>query len=349
MHRPSYIPGFQIERWRTFFRECGLKPEIESHYIEYIKPLISRRIPVIFGFRHMSDLMGIEAATLGSMVNATESFYRQFRIPKQSGGKRTIAAPYPSLLHCQRWIVAHVLHAFHISPAAHAFVSKRSIFSNAEQHCGAPFVLKLDFKDFFYSVSQQKVIALFVSLGYTRNVAFYLSSICTLNGSLPQGGSTSPALSNIVCRRFDQRMIGFARRNKLRYSRYADDVTISGDLAYKNVEAVATKIATEEGFAVNAKKSRLLKRGQKIVVTGLDISSGSPRPTRAFRRDLEKEVFYLWRFGVADHMNAEKIYDPVYLLRVKGKLSFWQSIEPENVRLRKSIERFRSATSDYFF
>lgn len=347
MRRPSYRTDAHIAAWRDLFIDYGVSDEVSSAYMAYLRPLVINRVPVIFGFQSLSDLLGIQESTLSSIVSSNSSFYRSFKIPKRSGGRRQIDAPYPSLLHCQRWIAKAILSSCKVSSVAHAYLPERSILTNAQVHCGSQFLLKMDFKDFFPSISERRIIGLFSALGYSNLVSVYLAKICTLNGVAPQGSPASPALSNVVARRFDLRMLGYARSRNLKYTRYADDIVISGEMNADEVQSFAVSCAVSEGFRVNHQKTRYVEAGQKMVVTGLDISTGTPRPTRKFRREVEKDVFYIWRFGVAGHVNAEKIYDPSYILRLKGKLDFWAQIEPDHPRLVRCRERFQSAASDY--
>ncbi len=82
---------------------------------------------------------------------------------------------------------------------------------------------------------------------------------------LPQGACTSPGLSNQVAIRLDRRLGGLARKLDLSYTRYADDLTFSGDAPLETqvgyVMARLRHIASEEGFAVNEAKSRVLRQG----------------------------------------------------------------------------------------
>ncbi|MFU1682293.1 reverse transcriptase family protein [Phaeobacter piscinae] len=315
--------------------------------MKYVEPLVRNRVPVIFGLKSLSDLLGIQEDTLSSIINSSSSFYRSFKIPKRSGGRRQIDAPYPSLLHCQRWIAQTILPSCKVSTVAHAYLPGRSILTNAKVHCGANFLLKMDFKDFFPSISDRRLVGLFLSMGYSKQVSVYLAKICSLKGTTPQGSPASPALSNAIARRFDLRLLGYARSRGLKYTRYADDIAISGEMDADEAQSFTIACAISEGFQINHKKTRYVEAGQKMVVTGLDISTGRPRPTRQFRREVEKEVFYIWRYGVASHVNAEKIYDPSYILRLKGKLDFWRQIEPDHPRFLRCSERFRSAAPDY--
>ena len=68
-----------------------------------------------------------------------------------------------------------------------------------------------------------------MAVGYSESVAMMLTNLCCLEGSLPQGAPTSAALSNILMKDFDYKIGAFCKMYKIRFTRYADDMTFSGD------------------------------------------------------------------------------------------------------------------------
>ena len=178
--------------------------------------------------------------------------YHVFTIPKRRGGTRQIHAPGDLLKDLQRRIYRRLLSKLPVHPAATGFVRGRSIVDNARPHAGQGVVINLDLQDFFASIKAERVHKAFRALGWSRESADILTNICTHEGSLPQGAPTSPALSNLVCRRLDTRLAALANRVQARlvgtrnprtgellagqregkkgqasYTRYADDLTFS--------------------------------------------------------------------------------------------------------------------------
>lgn len=248
---------------------------------------------------------------------STVTQYRRFKIPKRTGGERLISAPRKRLKAAQHWILESLLGRLIPSEHAHGFRAGRSIVSNARPHVGASLVVNVDLKDFFPTVTYRRVKGLFRKLGYSEEVATVLALLCTepdtvqteLDGvtyyvaqgtrHLPQGAPTSPAITNLLCRRLDQRLSGFARKHQLVYTRYADDLTLS---APRGVEphvgailAVVKKVAQAEGFAVHPDKVSVKRRGRRQEVTGVIVNErlGVDRRTlrrfRAFLFQLEKD------------------------------------------------------------
>lgn len=241
------------------------------------------------------------------------SHYRRFLMPKKRGGHRLISAPMPRLKQTQRWILVQILEKVALHDAAHGFRRERSILTNAAPHCGAPLVINLDLRDFFPNVSWKRVYGLFLALGYSRSVATIFAQLCTeppveeveMDGEtwqvatgvrhLPQGAPTSPAITNLLCRRMDARMTGIAQKHGFAYTRYADDLTFSsthGDReGSRKLLWHVKRVIEEEGFQIHPDKLRIMGKGRRREVTGLivDEKPSVPREdVRAFRALLNR-------------------------------------------------------------
>jgi hypothetical protein len=232
--------------------------------------------------------------------------YRQFEIPKRAGGTRTIEAPSDALKALQRRIMRRMLNPLPIHPAATGFVRGHSIVHNARPHAGRGAVINLDLKGFFHSIERERVYFAFRALGWGRAPANILANICTHEGRLPQGAPTSPALSNVVCRRLDARLSGLAAKLGGQYTRYADDITVSfphfgrnrrrgkpkGKRAEKRPPAVSRgfltsvkRILESEGFQIQMKKKvRVQRPHQRQTATGLVVNRTVNLPRAARRR-----------------------------------------------------------------
>lgn len=94
--------------------------------------------------------------------------YRDYRIRKKTGGFREISAPIPTLKWCQHWIQHNILEHVvgRLSSSVHGFVQNRSIQTNALPHVNSEWIINIDLKDYFDSISQKKVLDFFLQLGY---------------------------------------------------------------------------------------------------------------------------------------------------------------------------------------
>lgn len=329
-----------LDSWIDYFKDVGLSDDVVEKHARYVGELLARSLPVIFDVQHLCLLLGVSERFAAVVLNASQSSYREFKIPKRSGGSRTIIAPRRALKDCQRWILDNILARVGVHAAAKGFVQRRSTKSHCRPHLGRESLLKLDFQDFFPSIKKRRVIALFRSMGYSDSVSLYLAAFCCFGEVLPQGGVTSPAISNLICRRLDARLSALASSKRWRYSRYADDLVLSGrDLNYAVVGIVA-KIAKEEGFRLNDGKTRLYRGEARPIVTGLVLGESALAVPRTFKREVVQQAHYVLTYGVLSHSAKTKSRNPYLVPTLLGKLNYWIHIEPENqraVRLRDRL------------
>jgi hypothetical protein len=282
-------------------------------------------VPPLATLADVRKLLSVKSpAQLGFFLLASDHKggpYTTHTIPKRGGGERKICAPKKQLKWVQKQILKHVLSKVPPHPAAHGFVNGRSTVSNASPHTGAELVVKFDLKDFFPTVHYFRVMGLFASLGYalgncmfgtddeSNQVAPVLARLCCYTpdpkqwgtATLPQGAPTSPAISNLVCRRLDSRLDGLAEAYKGTYTRYADDLTFS----FKSAEGVnlgrfrwwVDQVCQQEGFTVNQEKFRVIRDSQRQVVTGIVVNEGVRVP-RELRRELRAIVHNCAKNGV---------------------------------------------------
>lgn len=335
---------FSIKDWRKYIYNIGLPLPLINIYLKYVRAIYKKNLPVIFEFNHLACLLGRTPTYLASATNATSCHYRTFTIPKRSGGKRTIDAPYPALLECQQWILQHILKQIAVHPAATGFVAGKSILNNAQIHLGGKKLLKIDIKDFFPSISMSRVLGVFNSFGYPPNVSFYLSQLCCLNDVLPQGAATSPYLANVVAYRLDQRLSALAQQLNIAYSRYADDLFFSGDGVSPALIKYVYEILAEEGFLPNEGKTYISGHTKsKKIITGISISNGELTIPRKMKREIKKHCYFIKQFGLMSHLSKLKIRNPNYIYSLYGKIRFWLWVEPQN-ETAKYYEHFLRTT-----
>lgn len=247
----------------------------------------------------------------GRKVSKT-THYKQFSLKKKSGGIRKISAPMPRLKNAQRWILDNILSQFELNEAAHGFRPSRSIVSNAVPHVGAKVVINADMKDFFPTVHYRRIKGVFRSLGFSEAVSIVLALLCSESEQtqveldqetfyvargqrfLPQGAPTSPAITNLICRGLDARLEKTAAKLGFTYTRYADDITFSSKNSDADVGMAIRRIkfaVADEGFTIHPDKTRILRSGRRLEVTGLTVNkkvSVSRKELRKFRATLHQ-------------------------------------------------------------
>lgn len=237
----------------------------------------------------------------------TGSHYRRWQIPKRDGSSRTITAPKRDLKRAQRWALRALFDKLPVHGAAHGFLANRSIVTNAQIHAGADTIVKVDIKDFFPTITWRRVRGLLRKAGLAEGPATLVALLSTespreivqFRGKtryvatgprvLPQGAPTSPAITNAICLRMDRRMSGLARKLGFRYTRYADDLTLSWRRPAKVPEGAFPRapigallrgvkaILLSEGFTIHPTKTVVMRSGDRQKVTGLVVN----RPTGA--------------------------------------------------------------------
>lgn len=278
---------------------------------------------------------------------ATRTHYVKFQVPKRSGGMRTLAAPHKTLKAAQRWILAQITEKFPVTSAAHGFIAGRGILSNANPHINKALVINLDLENFFPTIAFPRVRAVFERYGYSGSVATILALLCTEcprttvtyagtryeaatgPSALPQGAPTSPSLSNQVARKLDKRLLGIAAKLGLTYTRYADDLTFSGpeELLQKIgwLLAKVRHVAQEEGFAVNEKKTRVMRRSAAQMVTGIVVND-KPSVSREELRRL-RAILHRAKTEGLEAQNRES--RPNFAAWLTGKIAFVSMVRPD--------------------
>jgi len=195
----------------------------------------------------------------------------------------------------QWWILDNILRNVELPENIMGFVRGRGIHANANFHVGANNILNMDLKDFFPSVSIERVRSSFQSLGYDEVVANQLSEICTLDDCLPQGAPTSPSLANIAALELDRSLIDFARECRIKYTRYADDLTFSSKefISEEFKDGIVSRI-DNCGFSINKRKTRFCGHGGRMEVTSLVVNS-HVQPPRQWRNKVRMLFFQATR------------------------------------------------------
>jgi RNA-directed DNA polymerase len=305
-------------------------------FLEYADELLSKGLPIIFDYNHFAGLVGYHPQYLYGASNSPSKYYRIFHIDKKNGGKRRISEPLPSLKEIQQWILKEILYKCNFSDYAKAFIRKSSIRNNAKFHKKQNKVLSMDIRNFFESITSYKVYMFFYNLGYSTQVSGLITNLCCLDDSLPQGAPTSPALSNLIFLRADARIAGFAKKYGIRYTRYADDLSFSGEFNVGMVIKFVVSVLEDEGLEINSNKTRLMHRHQRQEVTGVIVNNKMQAP-REIRRKLRQEVYYIEKYGLSSHLDKTENYRANYIKHLLGIANHITFINPKDTEVRGYI------------
>lgn len=263
--------------------------------------------------RDVAEILGstLKSLAYNLYVLSPEKRYSMFQIPKKTGGYREICAPTSSLKYLQRQLANILIKYQKFRTCVHGYAKSKSIKSNAMVHRGKRIVINVDLKDFFNAINFGRVRGVFLKPPFNFNeiVATTIAQICCHNGLLPQGSPASPVITNYVCRKLDAELQVFARKYRMNYSRYADDITFSTNmkclppefgeikdnqfLLSKNLRA----IIENNGFAINESKTRYALQNNRQDVTGLIVNDKVNVPRRYIKRI--RAMLHAWeKYGI---------------------------------------------------
>jgi len=257
------------------------------------------------------------------------SHYRKFKIKKSSGGFRTIDAPDEGLKKIQRRLngLLQACYNTHLPASSHGFIKRfgeinnpsRSIHSNAQMHVGKHQVLNLDLKDFFHSIDIYRVREFFMHNFNTNfEAASVLAALVCHEGRLPMGAPTSPVMANLICLPLDRQLERLARRHQLTYTRYADDLTFSGDCIEDKMLNEIKTIITNERFTINETKVRLQISKSKQVVTGIKVNT---------RTNVERSYIKNLRAAFHDlHLHPHQKSDLTLKRSLRGRIDYLKQV-----------------------
>ena len=305
-----------------------ISKEEKSLIEEYNQRLTENGVPIIYNLRHLRQLLGIRKSAQERLFGARRcESYRVFQIPKKSGGIRIIEAPSDELKKIQLWIKENILDKFNPSQYAKGFKKGVSIYDNALPHVSKELVINIDLKDFFPSIKYSEIYKIFKYIGYTDGVSKLLTKLCTNSKNvLPQGSPASPSLSNLVSLKLDKRLSRLADSIGADYTRYADDITFSGNKSISQYTDLIYKIIHEEGYEINEDKFRLQYSFQRQEVTGLIVNTKVSVSERLISES-ENAIYYCSKYGVMNHMARLKIDKGFYKEHLYGIAYFVKMID----------------------
>ncbi|MBC7077886.1 MAG: hypothetical protein H5T92_06235, partial [Synergistales bacterium] len=156
-----------------------------------------------------------------------------------------------------------------------------------------------------------------------------------------------PAISNIVLIRLDGRLGSYARASGVKFTRYADDMTFSGNEIGGGFFDRVCEIIEDEGFRINRSKSHLIF-GEKKIVTGLSVSGKTVMLPRERKRIIRQKAHYISKYGIYDERVMLLGRDPLFVERLLGELAFWCYVEKENLSARKLLESVKKRARERY-
>jgi RNA-directed DNA polymerase len=159
-----------------------------------------------------------------------------------------------------------------------------------------------------------------------------LTKLLTYKGSLPQGAPTSPVIANFAALALDAALMQVCRdvvgADNFAYSRYVDDITISGTSALiELLPQLSSKIA-ECGFSDNVQKTKILRQSTRQWVTGLVVNKSLNAPKKLIRR-IRQELYYCHKFGLTPHCEWRGVPVDQFVRQITGSIGYVGIAQPE--------------------
>lgn len=296
--------------------------------------------------RNLEDLV-VTASLPSSAIDRLQrplnlSDVRVTTTKKRRGGYRVVCQPREqSLTRLQKrlkeFIDRQVLVAH---PCVHGFTRGRGTRTNALAHLNARAMLTVDISDFFPTIRREQVEDALQIHGANPAIAAGIANVSTFGGSLATGFSTSPVLSNLVFRPVDEVFEAFAAESGLVYTRYADDLTFSGERASDEDLAFIGSCLSSQGYRLNSRKVRFQRRGHAQVVTGFVVAHpDAVRLPKVSKKALRQDLYFAGQIGVAAQARHRSLDEDAFVDRLLGRISYLMGVEPElALRMRREFE-----------
>ena len=334
----TYWPRFSKQ---LIYKTGRSQPSCDIPYLPLISFADEKQLCVAAGinfderklnFTAIGLILGISPKLISQIYRKPERHYRHFTLRKKGGGERPIESPKVFLKVIQQFLNDYILARLPLHNCVHSYRSGHSIISNASLHAGRQFVANIDIQDFFGSVTLAQVKKHLVDAKFDEDAAEIIGGICCKDEALPQGAPTSPTISNSILFDLDENMHKYCKDSELVYSRYADDITISGDnrdLINQAISKARNLLKENYELSLNEQKTRIASRHGQQRVTGVVINDGM-RPPRDFRRSI-RAAFH----------NASKLetVDRKFAAKLQGYISYLMAFP--DIRKSKSLKKYQ--------
>jgi RNA-directed DNA polymerase len=283
--------------------------------------------------KSLSDIASACSTTtsrLSEILLDPARYYTRFPLPKRGGGFREIRPPTGDLKVIQSELKRFIQARTRWTNAVHGGIKGRNIFSNAQPHVGKDMVSTIDLANFYPSTSSEIVCSALVRCGCSALAAEKITALTMLDNGLPQGSPTSMILGNLALEKLDSKFMELQHGHSLDYSRYVDDLSLSGNKNLKDFRSTMIGIVEKEGFSVATKKIFFRGRNEPQIVTSLFVND-IIRPSTEFLSDLRWTIRQCWpdNKGVAKVALGEELTVGELRAQLWGRIQFVKQIHPK--------------------
>jgi RNA-directed DNA polymerase len=264
--------------------------DLTKHSLEIYRP------------KQLANLLGFEESALRVLASEVQNtakrskYINEFTIvdPREDRKRRDVISIRGDFKTVQRRIYERILSkVIKPGPSSHGGIRGKSIKSNAESHLGNVYAYQTDIANFFPSIHRDRVRSVLQNCVGSRDVAELLAQLVTLDDHLALGLVTSPILAEAVIQSVDTRISGACLERGLTYSRFVDDICISGSFSIEKsgIPSMVRRILQENGFQIRAEKDRFVSLSSDLFsLTGIEIRKNRLRVPQRYIDDLIRDL-----------------------------------------------------------
>lgn len=280
--------------------------------------------------------------TIYSISNNIEKNYKIYKIKKRNGKYRTIYEPNSIL----KQILINILNNKSISKYAKAYHKGIQLKDNAIFHINKEIILKLDIENFFENISFLDIYNSCFPIEYfPKSVGMILTYLCTYNNHLTQASPTSPYISNLVMKEFDEELGNWCNLRNISYTRYSDDMTFSGQFNPSELIVKVRKMLYKLDLSLNNDKIRIIHKSSRQNVTGIVVNE-KMQVNIKYRNKIRQEIYYIKKFGLSSHLKKcdINIKPKKYLNGLYGRILYVLQInetDKEFIKYKQFLEKLK--------
>lgn len=290
--------------------------------------------------KHLAKLLDLDVGALRSLVESVGSYCEELLLldPRKPNKERQVLNVKGDLRRAQQRILKRILLP-KLIPSDHSFggIRDRHIKMNVERHLRSQFAFSCDITEFYPTIHSSRVYRFFTDgQECSPDVARLLTRLCTYDYHLALGLITSPLLADQLLKPIDKRIASLAESHNLEYTRYVDDITLSGpfDLRSSGFPATIRKILATNGFCRSDTKDQFGRVGDpEVLITKIRVNRGHLDVSRKYLDDLLLQMDDLRRLSQGD-----KFTGPYFTRgQIWGKVNFVCWVNPGR---RRVLQKF---------
>lgn len=180
---------------------------------------------------------------------------------------------------------------------------------------------------------------------HARYTAMLLTKLCCYRNSLPQGAPTSAYLSNLIMRPIDSAVGEYCLNKRICYTRYADDLSFSGDFDIRSLLYFVDNELAFHGLSRNRDKFKVMRTGNRQVITGIVVNE-KLQVAREYRMKIRREVFYIKKYGLDEHLRRNGETREHDLDHLRRKIQYVLFINQNDEKMRAYLQFVEPLSSD---